>query len=112
MTVTSNSDKYAAREAYIKSIATKHRALVTGMTTEVELTWNGEPYLRFRIFRSDGEWITVKHAATKSKVMREIGIDYEIEGEREDRSLTRESALGWIALHWSDVVDRMMKENS
>jgi hypothetical protein len=106
MTIT---EKYAAREQYVRKIAKKHRdEFWNRMTTEVELKWGGQPYLRFRIFKSDGEWITVRHTARRGFAADVLGLEYEIQGERENRAPTREASLNWIALHWQDVVDKMM----
>ena len=107
------SRRHDAREAFVRSIAKKHRAEVTGMTTEVELTWNGQPHLRFRIFKSyDGsEWLTIRHRARDSRdpIIRIAGLEYEFEGERENRTETLREALTWLASHYDREIEKMME---
>lgn len=98
------------REDFVRSIARKHRSeSLDTMVTEVELTWDGQPHLNFRMFKSDGEWLTIKHRATQSRGLKIAGLEYEITGERDGRHETLTSALGWIALHYDREIEKMME---
>jgi hypothetical protein len=63
----------------------------------------------FRDFSAPKFWVMVVHDPEESKVLRDMGFFWKVNGQREaQRFESRESALRWVAIRWDWIIDRSL----
>lgn len=102
----SHLDAHDARTAWLKDHMVRSRH--AGMPSEVSIEI--PDVARLRIFRVGRRWEYVMHRPTDRPVLRDAGIRFEIDGDREwDVFRTRESAIGHIAIRYRREIDALLE---
>lgn len=105
----SHLDAHDARTAWLKDHMVRSR-YAAAMPSEVSIEI--PDVARFRIFRVGRRWEYVMHRPTDRAVLRDAGIRFEIDGNREwDVFRTRESAIGHIAIRYRNEIDAQMEND-